>query len=312
MKVTAALRSLWRVAALALALLHGFEATAAETATGPTPLQVPGLHNVFRVTDRLISGSQPEGEVAFGELARLGVKTIVSVDGGKPDVATARKYGLRYVHLPIGYDGIPGARIPELVRAASAPTGLVYVHCHHGKHRGPAAIAVMCQATSGWSPERAEQWLRQAGTAAEYTGLYRAVRKFQPVTPEQLARVRELPEVAKTPDLVVAMVAIDERFDALKAMQKAGWKTPPGQPDLTPAHEAALLWEHFRELARADDTAKRPEDYRTKLADSQNAAEVLRLGLRGAALDFPALAAAMRQVGQNCVECHQAFRDERK
>ena len=38
----------------------------------------------------------------------------------------------------------------------------------------------MCEATAGWSRERAEAWLRQAGTADEYAGLYRAVREFQP------------------------------------------------------------------------------------------------------------------------------------
>ena len=270
-----------------------------------TPLTATGLHNAFRVTDRLLSGSQPAGDAAFAELARLGVKTIVSVDGAKPDVAAARKHGLRYVHLPIGYDGVPAERIAQLVRAAALPDGRIFVHCHHGKHRGPAAVAVMCAATAGWSPARAEAWLRQAGTADEYAGLYRSVREFQPPSAAALARVGELPEVAKTPAVVDAMVALDECFDLLKAAQNSGWKA-------TPANAATLLWEHLRELARTDDTARRPADYRTHLADSERAAEALRRHLRATPPDPAALDAAFKTAAQSCAACHKAFRNAKK
>lgn len=69
------------------------------------------LHNVFAVAPRIFSGSSPENEAGFVELAKLGVKTVISVDGAKPDVEMARKHGLKYVHLPIGYDGIPTNRV---------------------------------------------------------------------------------------------------------------------------------------------------------------------------------------------------------
>src|SRR5690349_16800920 len=79
-------------------------------------IEIPGVHNAFRATQRIYSGSQPEGDEAFAAIAKLGVKTILSVDGSKPDAATARKHGLRYVHLPIGYDGVPTNRIAELAK----------------------------------------------------------------------------------------------------------------------------------------------------------------------------------------------------
>ena len=272
-------------------------------AADPAPLDVPGVHNAFRVNERLISGSQPEGDAAFAALARLGVKTIVSVDGGKPDVAAARKFGLRYIHLPFGYDGIPAERVAQLALAASLSDGVIFVHCHHGKHRGPAAVAVMCEATAGWTAERAEAWLRQAGTADDYPGLYRAAREFQPVSAEALARVGELPEVAKTPEVVDVMVSMDEHFDLLKAAQKSGWKEPP-------LDAATLLWEQLRELARADDTAQRPEDYRQKLNEAEQAADTLRASLR--APDPIALDAAFQRTAQTCATCHKAHRNEKK
>jgi protein tyrosine phosphatase (PTP) superfamily phosphohydrolase (DUF442 family) len=148
----------WLIRAVAGALLSQGLLVAAEPKTGGAmtnivaqPLAIPGVHNAFRATDRIYSGSQPEGEEAFAAFARLGVKTIVSVDGSKPDVEAARKHGLRYVHLPYGYDGIPTNRMVELVKLAAEGSGPLFVHCHHGRHRGPAAVAVMCEASAGWT-----------------------------------------------------------------------------------------------------------------------------------------------------------------
>jgi protein tyrosine phosphatase (PTP) superfamily phosphohydrolase (DUF442 family)/cytochrome c556 len=282
-------------------------------AADPVPVELPGIHNAFQATDRLISGSQPEGDSSFAALAKAGVKTIISVDGGKPDVAGAKKHGLRYIHLPFGYDGIPAARIPELTKAAQdAADGKIFVHCHHGKHRGPAAVGVICEATEGWTPARAEEWLKKAGTAPDYPGLFRAVRDFAAPTKEQLAKIGPLPEVSQTGDLIDAMVAIDDHFMALKDSQKNGWKAPAGNPDATPAHQATLLWEQFRELARTPDTAKRSDDYRKHLADSEKAADILRTALKANVPDPVALEAAFKSATQSCSACHKAFRNQKK
>jgi hypothetical protein len=63
-------------------------------------VEAKGLHNVYRITDKLISGSSPEGDEGFRSLKELGIKTIISIYGARPDLDHARKYGLRYVHLP--------------------------------------------------------------------------------------------------------------------------------------------------------------------------------------------------------------------
>ncbi len=272
------------------------------------PVEIQGIHNAFRVTDRVYSGSQPEGDAAFEALAKLGVKTIISVDGSKPDVETAHKHGLHYIHLPIGYDGVPTNRVVELAKGATNNAGAVFVHCHHGLHRGPAAVAVICEANDGWSPELAEAWLHQAGTAADYPGLYLSAREFKAPTPAQLAAVKELPEVSRTSSLVETMVAIDEHFDWLKQSQKAGWKTPPGRADISPAHEATMLREQFREMARTPDTASRPEDFRATLADAERSAETLR-GLLSQRGDNVALDAALKNATQSCAACHKRYRN---
>ena len=101
----------------------------------PHKLTTAHLPNAVQIHQKVISGGQPEGEAGFAELARLGIKTVISVDGARPDVATAQSFGLRYVHLPHGYDGIPSERALELAKAVREFDGPIYIHCHHGKQR---------------------------------------------------------------------------------------------------------------------------------------------------------------------------------
>ena len=88
----------------------------------------PGLHNVIRITEKLLSGSVPEGDLGFQTLQKLGVKTIITVDGAKPEVERAKKFGMRYVHLPIGYDGVPAEQGLRLSKAVRDLPGLIYLH----------------------------------------------------------------------------------------------------------------------------------------------------------------------------------------
>jgi hypothetical protein len=264
---------------------------------------MPGIENAFDLGGGVISGSVPEGDAAFAELARRGVKTIVSVDGSPPDAAAARRFGLRYVHLPFGYDGIPAKRANELAKLAATASGPIFVHCHHGKHRGPAAAAIMCAEREGWDGAQGEAWLREAGTAADYAGLFRSVRDFHPPSAEALAAMpSEFPEKAATPRLVDAMVAIDERLDELKAVQAQGWRAASAQP-------ATLLWEQLRELGRDAEVRKKSSDFRHRLDTSEQAAAALREILQTPNADLAKCDAALKQIASTCTECHREHRN---
>src|SRR5947209_1446199 len=102
---------------VAVALLLLLPALPAGPDAEPARVEAPGLNNVYRLTDQLFSGSSPEGDEGFRSLRKLGVKTVLSVDGAKPDVARAHAYGLRYVHLPVGYDGISREQALRIARA---------------------------------------------------------------------------------------------------------------------------------------------------------------------------------------------------
>jgi protein tyrosine phosphatase (PTP) superfamily phosphohydrolase (DUF442 family) len=275
--------------------------------TTPQKLVADHLPNAFRIHSKVISGGQPEGDAGFQELKNLGVKTIISVDGARPDVELARKYGLKYVHLPHGYDGIPQQRARELAKAVRDLEGPIYIHCHHGHHRSPAAAAVACVLAGLIEPSAAVPILKAAGTSENYRGLYQsaeAARKLDEVLLDALQA--EFPETAKLPPLAEAMVDIERTHDHLKAIAAAGWKTPPDDPDLDPAHEALLLKEHFTELLRTGDVQRHSEVFRQQLLASEQAARALELALRDG---MDGRSAALARVTKTCTDCHRQFRD---
>lgn len=306
----------WLAGAIGL-LLAGATCFTSLAATNhpPQPLTLPGIENAHQLAPRVYSGGQPEGEAAFAALAKLGIQTVISVDGARPDLEAARRHGLRYVHVPVGYDGIGTNQALLLAQAAVTLTGPVFIHCHHGKHRGPAAAALVCEAAAGWSATEAEAWLRQAGTSPDYPGLYRAVREARFPAPGALAaRTNALPDYSPPPGPVAAMVEMDVRWEELLHIQSAGYRSPPDHPDLSPVHAAKLLEETLTEFARRPDTRERGEDFLRLAVAAEAAAAKLTKTFQAHAAAPAAdgtnlLAAAYRGVSQSCSACHRAHRN---
>ncbi|WP_157369808.1 protein-tyrosine phosphatase family protein [Zavarzinella formosa] len=272
----------------------------------------PGLHNVIRLNDHLLSGSSPEGEAGFRSLQDLGVKFIVSVDGAAPEVAMAAKFGMRYAHLPVGYDGIPADTALKLAKlfAMAEREGPVYVHCHHGTHRGPAAAVAGLRCRDGrCSAKQAVDFMKMAGTDPKYAGLYRDV---EAMTANELAGVAGEfpPSVATVNNLVKQMVSVDERWDHVKLIRAAGWTTSKGHADLDPAHEVLQLREHFREAARLPETAKRPGEFQRLMSVGEELAGKLEDDLRGGK-EKSDRETLFRLIGENCTACHREFRDRK-
>jgi hypothetical protein len=288
----------------------------AQAGAAPKKLMAAHLPNPWRIHPHVISGGMPEGDAAFAELAAWRVKTIISVDGARPDVEAARKHGLRYVHLPHGYDGVSAERMKELAKAVRDLPGPIYIHCHHGKHRSPAAAAVACVGAGLIAPAAAEPVLVAAGTSAAYRGLYQSARQARQFESRLLDELQiEFPEVAKLPPLAEAMVSLERTHEQLQALAAAGWRTLPKHPDIEPAHEALLLREHFTELLRAPEVRQHPERFRQLLEGSESAAGEIEAALKawsaaGAGEPPPAIASqSLARVTANCKSCHAAFRD---
>jgi protein tyrosine phosphatase (PTP) superfamily phosphohydrolase (DUF442 family) len=267
-----------------------------------------GLHNVLTVTNGVVSGSLPEGDAGFDTLVRMGVRTVISVDGAQPDVERARPRGMRYVHIPVGYNGITPAQQLQLAKAARDLPGPIYIHCHHGKHRGPTAAAVAAVALGQMSREEALKFMKKAGTSESYHGLYACVSKASTIEPASLdAASPDFPEISRVSGLVETMVRVDLAFGHIRAIRAAGWHTPADHPDLVPVAEATrlsdLLW------ALKDDAAVRakPKEFARLLGVAAENAKALQEALAASASDQ--LEGRFRALSASCKDCHSKYRD---
>jgi len=274
------------------------------------------LPNMVQVHPKVISGGLPQSDQAFKELADLGVKTIISVDGATPDVDAAKRSGLMYVHLPHGYDGIPDGRVKELAKAVRDLPGTIYIHCHHGNHRSPAATSVACVSAGLIAPTQAIRILEFAGTDPHYRGLYRSARAATALTPQMLDRLDvKFQAVCEVPAMAESMVQLSQTHENLKRLAESGWMPPESHPDLDAVHEALMLKEHFTELQRTADVRRQPADFQTWLQNSETAAHNIERTLRkwhaaqGQNAAPEVLNTYVNQITSACRSCHAAYRD---
>ncbi len=307
------------IAVIFLALLGGCGVPSPAPSPAPVTTTPPAakiekltaqhLPNPVRVHEKVISGGMPEGDAAFAELKALGIKTVISVDGAKPDVAIAEKHGMRYVHLPHSYDGVPAERAKELAKAVRDLPGPIYIHCHHGKHRSPAAAAVACVGAGLIRHEDAATVLKVGGTSEAYRGLFHAAdaaKAFDEALLDELQA--EFPATAKLPAMAEAMVEIEHVHDHLQAIEKAGWKTPADMPALVPDHEALLLREHFTEMLRTKEVTAKPAKFVALTKEAEMLCQALEDELKQPTSP-EAATKLFAAVSHNCKACHTAFRD---
>lgn len=289
----------------ALAPVGTRKEAAAPTASVTTPekLSADGLENLWALPlgegRVLYSGGQPDGETGFRSLQSLGIRTVISVDGARPEIETAKKFGLRYVHLPIGYDRVPAERLQDMVQAVRLLPQPVYLHCHHGKHRGPAAaVCVLRSINAEITPERGLELLREMGTHPKYAGLYRSVEQDQPVATAKTGGPTEFPEVTTVSPLADQMVAIDLVWEQLQAAAKMS-----GNAD-EPAPRLKELWtdlaERFRESARLSDQtgSKSTSDLKDELAETARFMD-----------DTDEVRPSLGLLESRCTACHAKYRD---
>jgi len=278
------------------------------------PEDHPPLHNVYELSENIISGGEPENEEAFQLLQQRGVRTILSVDGKVPDAELAAKYGMKYVHVPIQYKGITDDEVAKITKTFREQEGPFYVHCFHGKHRGPAAAAIGRLALDGIPREEAIAEMRQwCGTSASYEGLYATVA-FGEIPAEYRTRAMDwdFPAASPLEGVAGAMVQIARAHDAIKAASKNGWEPNPNHPDLSPPNESVKLADLFERVQALEDVTSRPEDFRRWMADSKVQSAELRdtvLAMEEGAATLAEADAAYEQLASTCTACHDAYRN---
>lgn len=279
-----------------------------ESATEPID-SIAGLHNVLPIVKGIINGSRPEGDAGFDSLVEMGVKTVISVDGARPDAARADARGMRYVHIPIGYDGIDEETQLLLARALRDLPRPIYIHCHHGKHRGPTAAAVGLTLLGEINAEQAVDFMTRAKTSSSYEGLYACAAGAAAVHPRAIQMIEpEFTEYAAVSGLTASMAAIDDAWENLKVVRDAGWRVPRDHPDLVPAAEAGRLADLLSNLDDDEQVKAETDEFLFMLGQSAAMASALEEAIVNGA-SRPVLTKRVADLGASCKSCHVKYRD---
>lgn len=259
----------------------------------------PGTLATHQVRGGAILIGPAPGQVELEELSRAGVRSVLSVDAAIPDVDAAGALGLRYMHVPLGYDGIDAvqqARLAAAIKHAEAP---LYVHCHRGQHRAPAAVASALISLGRWTPRQGTSLLAAVGCHPGYEGLWSATRQAVLLDAATVdAAAHDLPARATIRDLAEAMAAIDRSMEQLELLAAAGWRPPAAHPDLAPRALAGQLHDQLRAVR---DLPPRGDGWHGDLEAAIAAAAILESGEDDDA--------ALRAIHARCTACHQRWRD---
>lgn len=120
----------------------------------------PGIKNFHQVDERLYRGGQPTDE-GFGELAKMGVKTIIDLrEAGKRSLKEASivaAAGMQYINVPM--TGLTAPTEAEMAKILgileNEGAGAVFVHCQRGADRTGAVIAAYRIDHDHWENDRA-------------------------------------------------------------------------------------------------------------------------------------------------------------
>jgi tyrosine-protein phosphatase SIW14 len=119
-----------------------------------------GVVNFHEVNDRVYRGAQPSLK-GFGELAKLGIKTIIDLREPGKRAETEQKAveaaGMQYIHIPLnGYHAPTSDQVTKLLGLLNNDSsGPVFVHCRRGADRTGTIIACYRMTHDHWDNQKA-------------------------------------------------------------------------------------------------------------------------------------------------------------
>lgn len=174
------------VLSLFLSICIAGPATADLEATGP-------LTNFERFAPELYRGAQPS-EAAFKELKDKGIKTVINLRLKKEDIdeeqVWCRKYGMRFIHIPMGYKTPKLDSILSFLGVVTNPSlQPVYVHCRFGADRTGTMVGLYRVIVENWSYDDAYLEMRQHHFKPFLLSLKHAVEDYANSQPADKERI---------------------------------------------------------------------------------------------------------------------------
>lgn len=149
-----------------------------ETAAGSAAqaLEVEGCSNLYKVSDALYRGAQPEKE-GFAGLEELGIKTVVNLRSLHSDRKLLEDTELDYEHVRMEAWDAEYDEIKEFLQIVTDKQNQpVFVHCQHGADRTGTMVAVYRIVVQGWTKEKALEEMKDGPYG--FHSVWRGLPKF--------------------------------------------------------------------------------------------------------------------------------------
>lgn len=257
---------------------------------------IPALRQVDPAVD-IYTGGEPLEPDGYKTLRTLGIQSVIDVDATPPRPGSTDGFEGGVVHLPLKYSGITPEEAGALTALITSLPRPIFVHCHHGTNRAPAAVAVALIGSGEWTPEQGMALLEISGTEPGFNGLHEAVETAIEIAPSD----RLLLPVTRDEHVEFAelMGDVDRQWTLLEEGAASGWSSPDAAAD------AAELVDQLRRAFMASTIEEQAyiQLAEQALMESRDLEDALLAGRRDLALNrYSAL-------GTTCSACHEGYRD---
>jgi arylsulfatase A-like enzyme len=286
---------------------------AVEVPFAPHAVELAPLERTFQAAPALYCGSAPVDAAGFAALAKQGIRTVIRIDGMPPDATLARQAGLRLVHLPVGFSDLPKT-VEPVGQALQQLPGPHYVCCMYGSPRAPGVAALALRALHGRTLAEAREFLKLAGIAETYVGIYGSLANFQPPQAFPLRPESDpFPERTAVGPLVGGMVELVSAWDPLRRWKSDGLPTIDEEQAAALRESAVRTTKAFIAVTKLRQSATHGPEFLYTLAEGSQASMSLAQALAAPVpLDEPRRAAILKQidlVGNTCSRCHRDYRN---
>jgi protein tyrosine phosphatase (PTP) superfamily phosphohydrolase (DUF442 family) len=157
------------------------------------PLNLPGLPNLYKVSDDLYRGAQPTSD-GMNQLEKLGVKTDVNLRFVHSDKNLIKDTALDYEHINVTSFWPRTTDVARFLKIATDKKRTpVFVHCHKGIDRAGMMCAAYRVVVQDWSKDEAIEEMTKGGFAPRrpYGSVVNFVRDLDVERVRQLAGLSE-------------------------------------------------------------------------------------------------------------------------